>query len=108
MIDLALEKSVVHYSTELESFEKTVIALFDKGIFATKNVPQLEKMVLQELFWSGTPLLEAVGENEPEVVQLRELIRKAIKKSMIPLRAYAKQYEQYLELYNLDINTYLK
>lgn len=65
-------------------------------------------MVLEGLFWSGTPLLESVGENEPEVVRLRETIRKSIKSSLEPLRAYAKQYEKYLELFNLDINEYLE
>ena len=107
MLDLTLEKTGVQYSTELESFSKMVISLFDKGITCTKNVPQLEKVVIEGLFWSGTPLLESVGENEPEVVKLRETVRHAVKQSLIPLRAYAKKYEQYLELYNLDINQYL-
>lgn len=108
MLDLTMEKTGVQYNTDLESFGRVVIALFDKGITCTKNVPQLEKMVIEGLFWSGTPLLESVGENEPEVVKLRETVRQAIKKSLIPLRAYAKQNEQYLELYNMDINQYLE
>ena len=107
MLDLTLEKTGVQYSTDLESFERVVIMLFDKGITCTKNVPQLEKMVIEGLFWSGTPLLESVGENEPEVVKLRETVRHAIQQSLIPLRAYARQYEKYLDLYNLDINEYL-
>ena len=107
MLDLTLEKTGVQYSTDLESFERVVIMLFDKGITCTKNVPQLEKMVIEGLFWSGTPLLESVGENEPEVVKLRETVRHAIQQSLIPLRAYARQYEKYLDLYNLDINQYL-
>ena len=64
--------------------------------------------MLRKLFWSGTPLLETVGENEPEVVEMREFVRKAVKQSIIPLRAYAKQYEKHLELFNLDINEYLR
>lgn len=107
MLDLSLEKTGVQYNTDLESFGRVVITLFDKGITCTKNVPQLEKIVIEGLFWSGTPLLESVGENEPEVVKLRETVRHAIKQSLIPLRAYAKQYEQYLDLYNMDINQYL-
>lgn len=65
-------------------------------------------MVLEGLFWSGTPLLESVGENEPEVVRLRETVRQSVKSSLIPLKAYAKQYEKYLDLFNLDINEYLQ
>ena len=97
----------MQYSTELASFSRVAIGLFDKGIHCTKNVPQLEKMVIEGLFWSGTPLLESVGENEPEVVKLRETVRHAMQQSLIPLRAYARKYERYLDLYNLDINQYL-
>ena len=108
LIDLTMDKDGVCYSTDLQSFEPTVCGLFDKGIASTKNVSQLEKMVMKKLFWSGTPLLETVGENEPPVVKLRELIRKAVRQSITPLKAYAKQYEKYLELFNLDINEYLR
>ena len=96
------------YSTAPESFEPSVIGCFDKGIQAAKNVPQLEKHVMERLFWSGTPLLESVGENESEVKQLREAIRNAIQRAIIPLKAYAKEYEQYLDLYNLDIKKFLE
>lgn len=107
-LDLAMDKDCVCYSTDLENFEQVVCGLFDKGVACTKNVPQLEKMVMKKLFWSGTPLLETVGENEPPVVEMRESIRKAIRQSIIPLKAYAKQYEKYLGLFNLDISEYLR
>ena len=108
ILDLQLDKNSAIYSTDLDNFERVAISLFDKGIACTKNVPQLEKMVLEGLFWSGTPLLESVGVNEPEVVKKREMIRKAIRQSLIPLKAYAKQYEKFLDLHNLDINQYLE
>ena len=107
-IDLVMETNFVTYSTSPESFEPSVITCFDKGIQATKNVPQLEKRVMEKLFWSGTPLLESVGENESEVKRMREAIRKAIRRAIVPLQAYAKEYEKYLELYNLDIKKYLE
>ena len=103
-----MESNGVTYSTNPLSFEPSVIGYFDKGIQATKNVPQLEKMVMEKLFWSGTPLLETVGENEIDVVAMRESIRKAIRKAVIPLLAYAKEYEQFLELFNLDVKKYLE
>eukprot|EP00794_Sanderia_malayensis_P012733 gene12733-14038_t len=107
-LDLVMDSSTVTYSTNPESFEPSIIGYFDKGIIATKNVPQLEKRVMEKLFWSGTPLLETVGENEKEVVHMRNHIRKAIRKAIIPLLAYAKEYEKYLELYNMDIKKYLE
>ncbi|XP_076467072.1 dynein axonemal heavy chain 1-like isoform X2 [Babylonia areolata] len=108
LVDLLLDNQGVHYSTSLPSFETTLISLFDKGILSTHNVPQLEKYILEDIFWSGTPLLESVGEHEPQVEQLRETVRLSIQKALIPLKAYAREYEKYLELMNIDINQYIK
>ena len=62
---------------------------------------------MEEIFFSGTPLLESVGEHEPPVEELRDTIRNAIRHAVLPMKAYATQYERYLELINLDINKYI-
>ncbi|CAG5132289.1 unnamed protein product, partial [Candidula unifasciata] len=108
LIDLVIDKDGVHFSTNLSNFEITLINLFDKGIQATQNVPQLEREILQEIFWSGIPLLESVGEHEPPVEELRSTVRHAIRQALLPLKAYAREYEKYLELINMDINAYIK
>lgn len=105
---MVFEKDLVTFSTAKEDFEKSVISLFNKGVNSTKKIPQLEKMVLRSLFWSGTPLLESVGENEPLVKKFRETIHNCLQKAVIPMHAYAKEYEKYLELANLDLEVYLE
>ncbi|XP_034961986.1 dynein axonemal heavy chain 1 isoform X2 [Zootoca vivipara] len=108
IIDLALDTLGVRFSTPLENFETTVVSLFDKGIWSTHTIPQLEKHVLENMFICGTPLLESVGLYEPPVIELRKTIIICIRKALIPLQAYAKNYEKYLELNNRDINSLLK
>ncbi|XP_078000357.1 dynein axonemal heavy chain 1-like isoform X2 [Glandiceps talaboti] len=108
LVDLVLDKEGSHYSTHLNNFESVLIGLFDSAIGKTQSVPQLEKFVLEDIFWADTPLLESVGEHEPPVEELRETIRNAIKKSLNPMKAYARAYEMHLELMNLDINLYIK
>ncbi|XP_044079595.1 dynein axonemal heavy chain 1 isoform X1 [Siniperca chuatsi] len=108
LVDLVLDPTEVHYSTPLENFETSIVNLFDKGILATYNVPQLDKFVMQKLFIGGDPLLESVNLWEPEVTELREKVRNALIQAAIPLRAYAAEYERHLELHNLDIETLLK
>lgn len=44
LVDLVLDQTEVHYSTPLEKFETSIVNLFDKGILATYNVPQLDKV----------------------------------------------------------------
>ncbi len=63
---------------------------------------------MEDIFFSGTPLLESVGEYEPQVVELREVISHAIKKSLVPLIAYSRLYKRYLELQNLNIPDYVR
>ncbi|XP_050636999.1 dynein axonemal heavy chain 1 [Macaca thibetana thibetana] len=108
IVDLVLDSSGVHYSTPLEQFETSLLNLFDKGILATHAVPQLEKLVMEDIFISGDPLLESVGLHEPLVEELRATIASAVSKAMIPLQAYAKEYRKYLELNNNDIASFLK
>ena len=64
--------------------------------------------IMEDIFWSGTPLLESVGEHEPPVEELRDTIRNAITKAVIPMKAYAEAYEKHLELMNMDINKYVQ
>ena len=63
---------------------------------------------MEDIFWSGTPLLESVGEHEPHVEELRDTICNAIRHAIIPMKSYAQCYEKYLELINIDINQYVE
>ncbi|XP_048343305.1 LOW QUALITY PROTEIN: dynein axonemal heavy chain 1 [Sphaerodactylus townsendi] len=108
LVDLILDNTGVHFSTPLENFETAVVSLFNKGILATHTIPQLEKYVLENIFICGTPLLESVGLHEPAVEELRNTICTCVRKALIPLQAYAKNYEKYLELNNRDIGALLK
>lgn len=44
LVDLVLDQTGAHYSTPLDSFESSIITLFDNGILSTYNVPQLDKV----------------------------------------------------------------
>ncbi|KAL8563601.1 hypothetical protein ACOMHN_019339 [Nucella lapillus] len=107
LLDLVLAVDHVDFSTKLSAFENSVITLFDNAIMATQTVPQLEKFIVQDLFWSGTPLLESVGRLEPEVVMMREALRRSLIKSFVPMIAYAKKFEQYLPIDNLVIKAFV-
>ncbi|KAJ7998998.1 hypothetical protein DPEC_G00210820 [Dallia pectoralis] len=108
LVDLVLDVTGVHYSTPLENFETSVISIFDKGILSTHNVPQLDKFVIQNMFINSTLMLESVGLWEPAVTELRERVRAALRQAATPLRAYALQYETYIELHNSDVETFLR
>ncbi|XP_046731532.1 dynein axonemal heavy chain 1 [Silurus meridionalis] len=106
-VDLILDQTGVHYSTPLENFETSIISLLDKGILCTHKLPQLDKFIMKNLFITGVPLLESVCLWEPAVNELRERVRNALRQAVVPLQAYAREYECHLELQNSDINTFL-
>ncbi|XP_014666196.1 PREDICTED: dynein heavy chain 1, axonemal-like [Priapulus caudatus] len=108
LIDLILDQTGVHYSTNPSSFETALISLFNKTIALTQQVPQLDVFVMSGLFWNGTPLLESVGQREAEVERLRASIHDAMQRACIPMVAYAEQYSKHLELMNLDVNQYIQ
>lgn len=63
---------------------------------------------MEDIFWSGTPLLESVGNLEPHIVDLKTTIGEMIAKAIIPLKAYAKAYDRYTNLMNLNVDQYIK
>ena len=60
------------------------------------------------MFWPETSLLESVGLHEPVVDGMRESICHAITQAIVPLRAYCKQYEVYLDFMNLGVKDFIK
>ena len=60
------------------------------------------------MFWPTTPLLEAVGQNEPQIEALRIQLRHYMLQSLIPVEEYAQQYTIYVELMNLDVKSYVE
>lgn len=63
---------------------------------------------MEDVFWSGTPLLESVGNLESHIVDLKDTISQMLKQALIPLKAYSKAYDRYTSLMNLNIDQYTK
>lgn len=73
-----------------------------------RSLSFLFQYVLENIHITDTLLLDSVGLHEPEVEELREAMRSAIQKARIPLQAYAKKYEKFLELNNNDIEYFVR
>ncbi|TNN40910.1 Dynein heavy chain 1, axonemal [Liparis tanakae] len=101
LLDLVLNHSGVHYSPPLEDFETSLVKLIDEAVKATHN------FVMKNLFAGHGSVLNAVNVFQPEVVELREKVRNALRQAAIPLRAYAAEYEKHLEVHNVDVQTLL-
>ncbi|CAH8652543.1 unnamed protein product [Schistosoma rodhaini] len=108
LVDLQLDTDGPHYSTPITQFPNTLIQIFDKAINSVQDVPQIEQYVIEGITCVEKQLLEAVGLHEPQVERLRQQFTEYINSALIPMRAYAKQYERFMELTILDITAHLK
>lgn len=109
VVNLKLQDYKPLFSTDLNLFEEKLIKLFDNAIAATSAVPQLEKFVMEKLFWKGNdPLLESVGQQEPPVVEKREKLRKYIRMAIQPMKLYSEQFMKYNEIMSVDVNQFLE
>ncbi|CAF1149286.1 unnamed protein product [Adineta steineri] len=108
-LDLTIDQVGPRYVTSYENFPNIILGAFDRAILQTQAIPQIEKDVMENIFWGGEMLrLESVALQEKKVIEWRETLQKAVHASLIPLKAYAEAYEIYVPLMNLNIDHYTK
>ncbi|KAJ3111551.1 Dynein heavy chain 1, axonemal [Phlyctochytrium bullatum] len=105
-IDLTFKNGKLQYNTEPAMYEAAILSIFDKAITTVENLPQLEPIVLDQMFWASKPNLQIPHSKEAAIVKLREKLRKALLDGMTPLEKYIRQYDKHLKLLNLDISQY--
>eukprot|EP00756_Hemistasia_phaeocysticola_P037122 Hpha_TRINITY_DN16680_c2_g10::TRINITY_DN16680_c2_g10_i1::g.182374::m.182374/K10408/DNAH; dynein heavy chain, axonemal len=102
------------YSTPPREFAQQIIALFDKAILATHEVPQLEKHVMRHYFWpqekgrENAPYCDSVTPNDSRVKDMRERVRVAIETSLAPLEDYKATYNKFTDIIRLDKAEYIR
>lgn len=52
--------------------------------------------------------IDSVDIREQLICDVRKRVEVAYEKSIIPLLAYAKKFNKYSDLYNLDVNEYVQ
>ncbi|XP_044749962.1 dynein axonemal heavy chain 1-like [Coccinella septempunctata] len=107
LLILRLESDGPHFSTDPDQFEKTLLKLYDNGIRQTHFIKQVHPYLLPNLRFPEDLCLSSVGLLSEEVSSVRDRFVLAYKKALIPLKAYAKKFFAYLDLFNRDINAYI-
>jgi dynein heavy chain len=102
-VDLLYKMGKLYYNLDFENFEGVLVALFEKACTVTENLPQLESLVIDQIFWAQKAILQGVHSNEKSVKKCLRKLQHAIKEGLLPLNAYLKHYERHMRLLNLDI-----
>lgn len=96
------------YGTDISTYENILMSLFDKAVSVVEGLPQLEPLILDQMFWSTKPEIETPHHQEPVMLEMRNKFRKTIRQGLQPLHDYLRQYDKYLELLNLDVVEFAK
>lgn len=102
-IDLLYRNGAIVYSTDLTVYEQTLLSIFDKAVSAVEGLPQLEPIVLDQMFWATKPNLQTPHPKEKVLQDVRAELKTAIRKGIAPLHEYLQQFDKYLKHMNLDI-----
>ncbi|XP_024940673.1 dynein heavy chain 1, axonemal [Cephus cinctus] len=105
-IQLTMNMESAYYSTDPLLFEKVIVSLFDNALRLCHQIRQVHPFLLTNLKFPQDLFLSSVGLMEELVRNARERLQLAYRKSLIPLNAYCKEYNQFLTLYSLDVPLY--
>jgi hypothetical protein len=72
-----------------------------------EQISQIQSTILENLKFANNLFITSVHIEEDLIREVRNRIKTAYSKSMIPLFAYLKKLEKYRSLFNLNIKKYI-
>ena len=90
-----------------EDFVDGVLAAFDKAAASVQDIPQLEKFVMEGVFWSDTPMLQTISTYEGVAPSCRATFKEALLKTLPPMEAYLELYKPYEDAVMLSVEEYM-
>lgn len=85
-----------------------LLKLYDFALRQTHTINQVHPFLLSNLRFPADLYLSSVGLLDEQVCELREKFLLGYRKAVIPLKSYAKEYHIHIELYTLDVKTYIQ
>ncbi|XP_072745723.1 dynein axonemal heavy chain 1 [Anoplolepis gracilipes] len=107
-IDITMNDKTAYYLTDFESFEEIIVELLDNSLSQCHQIKQVHPFLLPFLKFPKDLYLSSIGLLEEQVCEVRARLRTAYQKSVVPLKAYASEYQQHLEIYKLNVEKYVE
>ena len=107
---------VFKYSSDLDEVTKSVLSALDKTIAEMANVEQIEKILMNKLFWSSTPYISSVRSDERWLLDLRKELEQRVLDSLVAPRKYLKymnhatdyRKSEYVKFLNLNADVIIE
>ena len=95
------------YSYAPEALCAAPLAMLDRALRSAAGIPQLERTVMDRLFWPSEPLIAPVHPAEPTIAALKSRMTAALARACRPLDVYLRTLEPYVPFLNLDIEAHV-
>ena len=95
------------YRISPDDFVEGVLAAYDKAAASVQDIPQLEKFIMEGVFWSDTPMLQTIATHEGVTPACREALRAALMKTLPAADQYLGLYKPYEEAVMMSIEEYM-
>lgn len=106
-IELVARNGRVGFNIDLNTVASLVLSLYDKIFGVVEGLPQLEPLVLDQLFWASKPRLGCVQPTDPLSCSRRDALALLLEEGLVLLRQYLSQYEHFNARLNLDYQQFM-
>lgn len=89
-------------------FQEKFDALFVNTLLLCQQVNQVHPALLQNLTFSRELYIKSVDVEESIIASVRTRITEAYRRSIIPLLAYSRKFEKYLDLFAIEPRKYVE
>ncbi|KAK0162578.1 hypothetical protein PV327_006345 [Microctonus hyperodae] len=106
-IELTMNEESACYTTNLSQFIERILHLLDDAIIQCHQIRPAQVFLLSKLKFPPELCLSTIGLLDENIVDAKHKLTVVYNQSIILLEAYAKEYNQYHELYNLNVEEYI-
>ncbi|XP_017152196.1 dynein heavy chain 1, axonemal [Drosophila miranda] len=101
------EDRKVFYSTDPDEFQPALMDIYKRGLEKTSGVKMIDATVMTFLKFAPNLYILTVELIEDKFLIENELMRHCYAKAVLPLKAYARMYEKFIDFYLLNLNHYM-
>lgn len=84
------------------------MSLFERVILESHEIPAIHPYLLTNLKFVEKSYLTSIGLLESKITELKSIIENSIRLSIIPLKAYCKEFHIHSRLFNTNVELYVK
>uniref|UniRef100_A0A182VTJ1 Dynein heavy chain linker domain-containing protein n=1 Tax=Anopheles minimus TaxID=112268 RepID=A0A182VTJ1_9DIPT len=107
-LTLEMGQESPYYSTDPDTFPETLPRIMDDILKECHFIHTIEPSLMQHLIFAENLFLSSVGLLDPSIVKRRAALLEYYQKSLFPLRAYAKRYVEYKELFFTNVKEFVE